>query len=100
MTKSKRSPWNKNISQEELNRMLETVQVIENKYPEPATILPEPFCPKCGCSHSRRFDHEEVTYPDQYTEFFCSKCGFKVAVIDNSPYIHCLEYKDEEYRLG
>jgi predicted RNA-binding Zn-ribbon protein involved in translation (DUF1610 family) len=56
------------------------------------------FCPKCGCTVSRWTDRS-VEYPQKYSRCNCSKCGFLVALIDNSPTIHCFEYKDYDYNI-
>lgn len=51
-------------------------------------------CPKCKCKGVEIFNHPEVTYPEQWTEYNCSNCGFLVGVVDNSPYRSCYEFED------
>lgn len=50
----------------------------------------EKFCPSCGCETSWPKNHY-VGYPDIWIEYFCMRCGRKVAEEDNSPYKHILD---------
>lgn len=48
------------------------------------------FCPKCGVSETHQ-THNMASYPEAWYHFYCLRCRFKVAYIDNSPYVHVLE---------
>lgn len=49
-----------------------------------------PCCPDCGCEVNNREDHW-VAYPEIWVDYYCLRCGKKVAYEDNSPYIHVLD---------
>ena len=51
-------------------------------------------CPMCGCEQVKITHHREVTYPEEYTEYNCKKCGHLVGVVDNSPYVSCYDFHD------
>lgn len=84
----------------QLNALLDNVKIIPSKKPGylAAEIKPFEFCPKCGCSASRSTENL-AGYPECYIQSFCARCGFLVAVVDNSPRIHCLTYKEFKYEL-
>ena len=86
--------WNKRHTTEEIERMLQEVKITYDEDGKLKSISPYPFCPRCGCKYSQEEEHDEMEYPDQWTEWFCSKCGYLVAEVDNSPYIHCLQCLD------
>lgn len=75
-----------------LNKKIDRFSVIESnaRYAE---YNMEPFCPKCGC-----LEHEGtgnmVSCPEHYEKFYCKNCEFKVGIIDNSRFVHCLEFED------
>jgi hypothetical protein len=89
------------LSKAKLRRKLRQVQIIENKYPEAATILPEPFCPRCGCSETDYTDNMAFSddYRDEWRRGYCLRCGFLVWEVDNSPMMHCLEYPEFDYNM-
>ena len=91
--KQKLKKMGRKISKKKLRELLASVKVIKNKYPQPATILPFEFCPKCGCQEINRTGNM-VAPPEVYDKAFCARCGFLVAMADNSPYYHCLESQD------
>jgi hypothetical protein len=86
------------MSKPRLKRLLESVEVVMNKYPEPATILPYSFCPKCGCTHTRSTGNM-VEHPELWVQVSCLRCGFLVGEADNSPFVHALECKEWNYSL-
>ncbi len=56
----------------------------------------EPFCPHCGCKVTYTVDHG-AAYPEVWVSEICSRCDNTVGYIDNSPYTHALECKDNDY---
>lgn len=88
--KTKKAILGAKLSNKKLKSLLSTVQIIHNKYPEEATILPYPFCPKCGCTHTRSTGNMS-SYPERWDKVYCERCGYLVAESDNSPYVHVLE---------
>lgn len=79
------------ISSNELNRKLRSVKLIKDTntmYDRPE-FTHEAFCQNCGCTAYFGIDHE-VEYPEHWEDFYCMRCKSKVAVIDNSPFIHVL----------
>lgn len=95
--KIKKKIFGKKVSKKKLRQMLESVEVIDNKYPEMVTIKPYFFCPRCGCELPPRYTGNMVEYPERYEKGFCVKCGFLLIVSDNSPYITCFEFKEDNY---
>lgn len=71
---------------------------IKTMYERPEYNIPL-CCPKCGCMKSRGTGNM-TSYPEHWEYFYCSRCNFKVGVIDNSPYIHCFDYKDNGFILS
>lgn len=55
-------------------------------------------CPKCGCNWAETTGNME-SYPNHYEKFYCSECGFLVGMIDNSPFTHCVEWEDNNYKI-
>lgn len=86
------------MSKTRLRKLLDSVQIIENKYPDESTILPYPFCPKCGCKETRSTGNM-AEYPERWDRVKCARCNFIVAESDNSPYVHALECKENNYRI-
>ena len=39
----------------------------------------------------------QTMYPEHWEFFHCARCGNVVGYIDNSPFIHALECKDDDY---
>lgn len=76
-----------------LRRLIKTVKIgepIVTMYERP-NITPYMFCPNCGCDDEYGSGNK-TTYPEHWEEFNCMRCHEVTAYIDNSPYIHKLEY--------
>lgn len=97
--KTKKAVLGKKISKRDLKMLLSSVKINENKYPESAKILPFEFCPKCGCTETR-WTGNMASYPEVWEYTYCLRCGFKVGAADNSPFYHCLEFADDDYRIA
>lgn len=88
------------MKKEELQKLLDSVVVVapSTRYYEDPKILPYLFCPKCGCK-----DYEgsgnNAEHPEHWEYFYCTECDFLVGYIDNSPFRHCLEFKDNNYEI-
>jgi hypothetical protein len=54
------------------------------------------FCPKCG-EKGYVGSGNRTQYPEHWETFRCIRCRSTVGYIDNSPFIHALECKDNEY---
>ena len=54
------------------------------------------FCPKCGESNYVGMGNA-TQYPEHWESFKCIRCRNVVGYIDNSPFIHALECKDNNY---
>lgn len=54
------------------------------------------FCPKCGCKGYHGTGNA-TTYPEHCERFYCDRCHNMVGYIDNSPFIHALECKHNDY---
>ncbi len=78
---------------------MESVKIIKNEYPKSDTILPYEFCPKCGCRKITSSGNMADEYPQHWEKFYCKNCGFLVGLIDNSPFVHCLSCKDDNYEI-
>ena len=57
------------------------------------------FCPNCG-ERGCRGTGNLTTYPEHWEYFYCIRCKNKVAVVDNSPFVHILEYKDDNFQTA
>jgi len=54
------------------------------------------FCPKCG--ETGYIGSGNMTeYPEHWEKFYCLRCSNIVGYIDNSPFVHALECKDNNY---
>lgn len=99
--KAKKYLLGKRMPKCKLKLLLDSVVVHEcstNMYERP-NITPHLFCPKCGCSQHVGTGNM-TSYPEHYEHFHCMRCRYLVAYIDNSPYIHCLEYREHNYELN
>lgn len=54
------------------------------------------FCPKCGC-RACSGGGNLAQYPEHWEYFKCLRCNNVVGYIDNSPFIHALECKENNY---
>ena len=54
------------------------------------------FCPRCGCK-SYKGSGNLTEYPEHWEKFYCLRCKNVVGYIDNSPFIHALECKENNY---
>ena len=96
--KIKKHIFGKKVSKRKLRVLLDSIEI---KYPRPdkyPEITPFEFCPKCGCTLISSTGNM-AQYPEHWEDFYCYKCRFKVATIDNSRLFHCLEFKDNNYKL-
>ena len=83
------------LNKTKLKRLLNTVVVISSAktmYEEPR-IKPYLFCPKCGCKRTTSTGNM-AEYPEHWENFYCARCNYRVAQIDNSPFYHCLEFEN------
>lgn len=91
--KAKKAILGLKISSCALNRLLKSVKVLETfktMYETP-NIYPYLFCHKCG--HTGYYGTGNMTeYPEHWEDFNCFRCHAKVAYIDNSPFVHILEF--------
>lgn len=88
--KLKKALVGKKVSKQKIRKMILDARIIKQKYPEPALILPFPFCPYCGCDNSFIVNHG-VHYPEIWETEYCLRCHEKVGGADNSPFHHILE---------
>lgn len=96
--KVKKYVLGKKMSKSKLNRLLKSVVVkssADTMYDAPE-ILPHPFCPNCGCT-GEIGSGNLTSYPEHWEKFYCIRCHEITAYIDNSPYIHALECKEDNY---
>lgn len=96
--KIKKTIIGKRMSNGKLKRLLKSVKIIQpakTMYDVPE-ILPYSFCPKCGCKEYFGTGNK-TAYPEHWESFHCLRCKSLVAYIDNSPFIHALECKDNDY---
>ena len=54
------------------------------------------FCPNCG-ETKYISSWNRTSYPDHWEYFICIRCKKIVGYIDNSPFIHALECKHNDY---
>lgn len=97
--KMKKLLFGKVIKGRNLKKLLANVTVTQNKYPKQAGIEPYEFCPKCGCVATNQTENM-ATYPESWIKVFCARCGFLVATQDNSPWMHCLEFSEDNYCIN
>ena len=93
--KIKKAVLGKKMSQSKLNKLLKSVKVIEgaDNIFEMPEIYPYLFCPNCGCTEWIGTGNK-TSYPEHWENFHCQRCHKIVAMIDNSPFVHCLECND------
>jgi hypothetical protein len=80
------------MSKSALNRKLKNLSLVrpcKTMY-ERTEFNQELFCPKCGCEHYHGTGNM-TSYPEHWEYFYCLRCHYRVAWIDNSPFIHVLE---------
>jgi len=97
--KEKKAIMGTRVSRNKLRRMLAKVQVIQNKYPKPSTIINGDFCPKCGCLADAVCTGNMSEYPEHYEKFTCLRCDFLLGLIDNSPYYSAFEFPEDNYEI-
>lgn len=54
------------------------------------------FCPHCG-HKGYHGGGNKAEYPEHWEHFYCNRCQNVVGYIDNSPFIHALECKHDNY---
>lgn len=55
------------------------------------------FCPKCGCVVDYSTGNM-AGYPEHWEKSYCARCGDLVGEIDNSEFMHVLDFP-ETYRI-
>jgi len=89
--KLKKQMIGKRKSRSEIRKMLKAVVVVRRAFQTGENlILPDAFCPKCGCQ-AFTLSGNRVEYPERWETGYCLRCGASVLESDNSPYIHVLE---------
>ena len=88
----------KKMSRNKLRKLLDSVVIHDTAdtmydYPD---IHPYAFCPNCGCKASYGSGNK-TSYPEHWEYFYCIRCNNVVGYIDNSPFIHALECKGNDY---
>lgn len=94
--KTKKAILGLRMSKSALKRLIKSVKVGEpiiTMYERP-NITPYLFCPDCGCTDTYGSGNKSY-YPEHWEEFRCLRCHSVTAYIDNSPYIHKLEYMND-----
>lgn len=96
--KIKKHILGKLMSKCKLNRLLDSVTIGRGASTmfETADIQPYTFCPNCGCTKLRGGGNMSV-HPEHWERFYCLRCNAVVGYIDNSPFIHALECKENDY---
>ena len=85
------------LGKSQLKKLLKSV-VVEKTFKtmyETPIIKPYLFCPKCGCEEYIGSGNW-AEYPEHWETFYCLRCNNEVAEIDNSPFVHVLEYINEK----
>lgn len=97
--KVKKRTIGKRIGSGRLNKMLKETKVgspIKTMYERVEFHPHGAFCPKCG--EGQYVGSGNMTsYPEHWEKFYCIRCRNLVGYIDNSPFIHALECKENNY---
>ena len=97
--KVKKEYLGRKFNKNKLRKLLAKVEIVKYESSGSNEVRPYSFCPKCGCQ-TIKYTGNMVEYPERYDKGYCERCGFLVSVSDNSPYMHCLEFKDNDYKIG
>ena len=95
--KTKKFILGKKMSQTKLRSLIESVELIPTGDND-IKIKPFLFCPHCGCKDLFGTGNQ-TEYPEHWEQFYCQRCGQQVGCIDNSRFIHILEYKDDNFKV-
>ena len=93
--KAKKRLLGKILNKSKLRKKIAKIKIIKHPYPITSEIVPEAFCPICGCKETDY--HEETNSEDSrdiWMRGYCLRCDFLVFELDNSPGCHCLEFID------
>lgn len=96
--KIKKKMIGKKMGRGKLRRLLNSVVIGEptrTMYETP-NVTPYLFCPKCG-EPGYVGGGNKTEYPEHWEDFKCLRCRTVVGYIDNSPFIHALQCKDNNY---
>lgn len=96
--KIKKGVFGTRMRKQRLQRLLDSVELgapIKTMYERRETNTGL-FCPHCGY-RGYRGGGNMAEYPEHWEYFYCTKCGSVVGYIDNSPFIHALECKENNY---
>ncbi len=96
--KIKKFVFGKRVKKQTLQRILDSVELgvsIKTMYERRATNTGL-FCPFCGY-RGYRGSGNRAEYPEHWEYFHCLRCGSTVGYIDNSPFVHALECKENDY---
>jgi ribosomal protein S27AE len=93
--KLKKRILGKKIKKSKLRKLLYTVRITYHKNGE-AEIYPNEFCPHCGCTIMFSTGNRTL-YPEWWEYYYCAKCGEIIGYIDNSPFVHALQCKENNY---
>lgn len=96
--KAKKAILGNRLNKSKLYKLLNSVTIgdpAKTMY-QTADIKPYLFCPRCGCQQTRSSGNL-TAYPEHWEYDYCLRCNNVVGYIDNSPYIHALEFKENDY---
>jgi hypothetical protein len=94
----KKRVFGKRMRKQVLQRLLDVVELgppIRTMY-ERREANVGLFCPFCGY-RGYRGGGNRAEYPEHWESFYCLRCGSRVGYIDNSPFVHALECKKNDY---
>ncbi len=97
--KLKNRYFGKRMQRGKLRKLLASVTIGERRAKtmyEMSDIKPYPFCPHCGFAGFYGTGNR-AEYPEHWEYFRCLKCNEVVGYVDNSPFVHALECKENNY---
>lgn len=97
--KIKKMVFGKTMSKKKLNALLNIVVIGEPRKTmfDEVIIYPYPFCPHCGYPGTPLSLGNRASFPEHWELFICLKCKSTIGYIDNSPFVHALECKENNY---
>lgn len=97
--KLKKYILDRRVSKSKLKRMLKETEClgdVKTMYERPEFVPYGEFCPKCGESKYIGTGNK-TSYPEHWEYFHCLRCKSVVGYIDNSPFYHALQCKEDNY---
>jgi len=82
------------LTKNKIKKYYKNSVLLIHTYPASTELNKPLICPICGCLKTRFVNHN-MEWPDVWNENFCTRCGYLINYVDNSPNYSFLDHSEE-----